>query len=201
MTDPQSVDGLIALAQAGDAAARGQLFALHREALRRMVRFRLDRRLWGRVDPSDVLQEAAVDVLVRLERYLDDPQLPLLVWLRLVTGERLVKIHRDQLGTQKRDAGREVPLRPAASSWAMAAEPAADQTTPSQAAARAEHAGRVAEALNALDPLDREVLSLRHFEGLTRAEAAAELGITDAAAKHRYARALRLFKRALDSTT
>src|SRR6516165_8751363 len=101
---------LIERARGGDAEALNALFARHRDRLRRMVEMRLDIRLQARLDASDVLQEAYVEVVQRLDEYLRDPKLPLFLWLRLVVGERLLKLHRHHLGAQMRDAGREVSL-------------------------------------------------------------------------------------------
>ena len=181
--------------KAGDPAAVEELFARHRDRLRRMVDMRLDRRLQGRIDASDVVQEAHLEAAERLADYLKDPKLPPFLWLRLVVGERLTKLHRAHLGAQMRDAGREVSLfreaLPAASSAALAAHLLGKHTSPTQAAVRAERLIRLQEAINALDPIDREILSLRHFEELTRAEAAQALGIEEAAAAKRYVRAMK----------
>jgi RNA polymerase sigma-70 factor (ECF subfamily) len=186
---------LLERARAGDVDALNSIFTRHRERLRRMVDIRLDRRLQARLDASDVVQEAYLEVAQRLNEYLLDPKLPLFLWLRLVVGQRLMKLHRHHLGTQRRDVGREVSLCrrpfPAASSAALAAQLLGKQTSPTQAALRAERMLRIQEALNALDPLDREVLSLRHFEELTRAETAQVLGIEDSAAAKRYVRAMK----------
>jgi RNA polymerase sigma-70 factor (ECF subfamily) len=193
----ESVD-LIERARSGDRAALNALLARHRDRLCRMVEMRLDARLQSRLDASDVVQEAYLDVTARLEEYLRDPKLPLFLWLRLVVGERLVRLHRHHLGTQMRDASREVSLfrgaLPAASSAALAAQLLGRHTSPTQAVVRAERILRVQEALNALDALDREVLSLRHFEELTAAETAQVLGIEEAAAAKRYFRALKRLK-------
>jgi RNA polymerase sigma-70 factor, ECF subfamily len=189
---------LIERARAGDADALNALFARHRDRLRRMVEMRLDTRLQARLDASDVVQEAYVEVAQRLDEYLRDPRLPLFLWLRLVVGERLLKLHRTHLGTQMRDAGREVSLfrgaLPAASSAALAAQLLGKHTSPTQAVVRAERILRLQEALNTLDPVDREILSLRHFEELTAAEAARVLGIEESAAAKRYFRALKRLK-------
>ena len=100
-----------------------------------------------------------------------------------------------------RDAGREVSLYrgalPAASSAALAAQLLGKHTSPTQAVVRAERLLRLQEALNTLDPLDREILSLRHFEELTSAEAARVLDIKEDAAAKRYVRALRRLKEIL----
>lgn len=189
---------LVEQARDGDTAAAGEVLERHRARLRRMVEARLDRRVRGRVDASDVLQDGFVDAVARFPVYLADPKVPLFLWLRLVVGERLSKVHRDHLGAQVRDASREVSLyrgpMPAASSAALAAHLLGRETSPTQAAVRAERLVRLQEALNALDPLDREILSLRHFEELTHAEAARVLEIGEAAAAKRYVRALRRLK-------
>jgi RNA polymerase sigma-70 factor, ECF subfamily len=188
-------------ARAGDRQALDELFARYRERLRRMVDMRLDWGLRSRLDASDVIQDAYLEVAGRLEEYLRNPTLPLFLWLRLVVGERLTTLHRQHLGTQMRDARREVSLYraalPEASSAALAARLLGKHTSPTQAAVRAERLLRVQEALNSLDPLDREVLSLRHFEQLSRAETARVLGIAEAAAAKRYIRALKRLKQTL----
>src|SRR6516225_9770883 len=189
---------LIERARAGDREALNTLLTRHRDRLRRMVEMRLDTRLQARLDASDVVQEAYVEVVERLEEYLRDPKIPLFLWLRLVVGERLLKLHRQHLGTQMRDAGREVSLfrgaLPAASSAALAAQLLGKHTSPTQAAVRAERILRLQEALNTLDPMDREVLSLRHFEQMTLAETAVSLQIEESAAAKRYIRALKRLK-------
>jgi RNA polymerase sigma-70 factor (ECF subfamily) len=192
---------LLEQARAGDQAALNELFARHRTRLRRMVELRLDRRLQARIDASDVIQEAYAEAVTRLDEYLRAPAYPLFLWLRLLVGERLLKLHRHHLGTQMRDAGLEVSIYrgalPAASSAALAAQLLGKLTSPTQAAARAERMLRLQEALNTLDPMDREVLSLRHFEEMTLAETALSLGTAEAAAAKRYIRALKRLKATL----
>ena len=140
---------------------------------------------------------------MRMNDYLRDPKLPLFLWLRLIVGERLTRLHRQHLGVKMREAGREISLYreplPEASSMALAARLLGKHTSPTQAAVRAERMLRLQEALNTLDPIDREVLSLRHFEELTRAETAKVLGIEEAAAAKRYVRALKRLKDILAS--
>jgi RNA polymerase sigma-70 factor (ECF subfamily) len=189
---------LLELAGQGDQEALGQLFSRHRERLRRMVQVRLDRRLQGRIDASDVLQEAFVEVARCLNDYLREPGLPFFLWLRMVTGRKLQGLHRRHLGTRMRDAGREVVLHggamPPPSSVSLAAQLLGRLTTPSQAAVRAELRLRVQEALNGMDVLDREILALRHFEQLSNAEAARVLEISEQAASNRFVRALKRLK-------
>ncbi len=192
---------LLARACAGDAGARGELFDRCRDRLRRMVRLRMDRRLQGRIDPSDVLQDAYLDYARRFAEWAARPTLPFFLWLRLLTGQKLVDLHRRHLGAQMRDAGQEVSLYrgalPQASSASLAAQLLGRLTSASQAAVRAETQVRVQEALNGMEPIDREILTLRHFEMLSNEEAAEVLGLRKSAASNRYIRALKRLKDAL----
>src|SRR3954447_22938657 len=198
---PGDTTDLIEQLRGGDRRALATLFDKHRDRLRRMVELRLDARLRARLDPSDVLQEAFLDFAHDLDAYLADPKLPPLLWLRLHVGRRLTTLHRQHLGTKMRDAGLEISLYqsalPEASSAALASMLLGRHTSPTQAAQRAERLLRVQEALNSLDPIDREVLALRHFEQLGRVEAAQVLGISQEAGAKRYFRALKRLKDAL----
>jgi RNA polymerase sigma-70 factor (ECF subfamily) len=194
---------LLQRAGQGDQQALGELFARHQSRLRRMVQLRLDRRLQGRLDPSDVLQEAYLEFARSLAEYLGNPQVPIFLWLRLITGRKLQALHRHHLGTQARDAGREVSLHrgplPEASSVSLAAQLLGRYTTPSQQAVRAELQIHIQEALNSMDPIDREVLALRHFEQLSNSETAQVLNLSEAAASNRFVRALKRLKAILMS--
>jgi RNA polymerase sigma-70 factor (ECF subfamily) len=197
-TDPSDLDDLLRRARSGDQAALAELFTRYCDRLRQMVCLRLDRRLQGRLDPSDVLQEAFLDFARRLPEYAANPALPFFLWLRGLTGQRLIDLHRQHLGAKMRDAAQEVSLYrgalPQASSVSLAAQLLGRLTSASQAAIRAETQIRVQEALNSLDPLDREVLALRHFEMLSNDETAQVLGIKKSAASNRYIRALKKLK-------
>ncbi|MFO0907396.1 MAG: sigma-70 family RNA polymerase sigma factor [Isosphaeraceae bacterium] len=194
-------DDLIGRATAGEEKALADLFARHRDRLRQMVRLRLDRRLQGRVDPSDVLQDAFVDLAEKLPEYASRPTIPFFLWLRLVVGERLLRVHRHHLGAAMRDAGREISLHqgayPEASSVSLAARLLGRITTASRAALRAEMQFMLQEAINGMDPIDREVIALRHFEELTNEEVATVLNLTKAAASKRYVRAMLRLKEAI----
>jgi RNA polymerase sigma-70 factor, ECF subfamily len=199
MNDPASdTIQLLERLRAGDRGALADLFQRHRDRLRRMVELRMDARLYGRIDASDVLQDGFIDLAQRVESYLRDPRLPVFLWLRLVVSDRLALVHRHHLGTRMRDAGQEVSLYrdplPQASSAALASMLLGRRTTPSNAAIRAEQILQVQEAINSLEPLDREVVALRHFEQLSRSETAVVLGITEEAGAKRYIRALKKLK-------
>jgi RNA polymerase sigma-70 factor (ECF subfamily) len=194
---------LLEQAAAGDTDGWGQLLAGHRERLRRMIALRLDRHLQGRIDPSDVIQEAYLEAWTRLPEYLSNPSMPFFLWLRFLTGQRLVTLHRHHIGRRMRDPGREISLHggamPEATSAALAAQLLGHDTRPSEAAMRAELKIRLQEALNSLEPIDREVLSLRHFEQLSRAETAQVLQIRESAVSKRYVRALERLKDILEA--
>ena len=180
-----------------------ELFARYRDRLRRMVKLRMDRRLQGRLDPSDVLQEAYLDVAKRAAEYRANPAMPVFLWLRLITGQKLMALHRKHLGAQMRNAGQEVSLHggalPPASSISIAAMLLGRITSPTRAARRAEMQVRLQDVLNSMDPIDREVLTLRHFEELGNSETAQVLGISKAAASSRYIRAVMRLKKELAS--
>jgi RNA polymerase sigma-70 factor (ECF subfamily) len=196
-------DRLLQSAAQGDTEQWGALLARHRERLRRMVMLRLDRRLQGRIDASDVIQEAYLDASTRRAEYLKQPSMPFFLWLRFLTSQKLLELHRHHLGAQARNAAREVCLYqgslPETSSAALAAQLLGHLTQPSQAAIRAETKLRLQDALNSMDVLDREVLALRHFEHLSNAETAQTLGIRESAASKRYIRALKKLKAILIS--
>lgn len=201
MSDSSETRRVLQRAAAGDQAGWGELLARHRDRLKRMVALRLDRRLQGRIDPSDVIQESCLEAAERLAEYVRNPSMPFFLWLRFLTGQKLVELHRHHLGTQMRDAVREISLHrgtlPATSSAALAAQLLGHATRPSEAAMRAEMKIRLQEALNGMDPLDREVLALRHFEQLSNAETAKVLGLQESAASKRYVRALKRLKEIL----
>ena len=100
---------LIQRAARGEDEAVSELFAKHEARLKRMVRLRLNRRLQGRIDSSDVLQEAYLEIVNKLDEYLRNPEAPFFLWLGQITGYKLADIHRRHLGTQMRNAERDFP--------------------------------------------------------------------------------------------
>jgi RNA polymerase sigma-70 factor, ECF subfamily len=192
--DAAAIDDLVNRLGRGDQQALADLFAHYGPQLRRMVAFRLDVRLNGRVSTSDVLQESYIDALKRLPHFLAKPEMSIGAWLRWIVGQRLVDVHRQHLGAQNRNANQEIPLDQA--SWLPVCSPhlanhlVEQLTSPSQAAMRNEKFSYLEEALRRMDDLDREVLALRHFEELSNNEVADLLSINKAAASKRYVRAL-----------
>lgn len=188
-------------ARGGDAQALGTLLLQHEERLLRIVAFRMDPRLRARIDATDVMQEMYIEAARRFPAYCEKPGMPLFLWLRFLALQKLMELHRRHLGTQARDAQREISIdqgpSPEATSAVLAARLLGKQTSPSEAAMRLELQMQLEEKLNELEPIDREVLALRHFEQLSNNEAAKVLQIDPSAASNRYIRALKRLKESL----
>jgi RNA polymerase sigma-70 factor (ECF subfamily) len=145
------------------------------------------------MDPADVVQDAWVEVVRRFDEWCRQDSLPLHVWLRLITSQSLAGAQRRHLAAHMRDALRDAPqrgCRPNVSSASVADAFVDSGTSPSQAAAREELRQRVRAAIEKLEEIDREIVAMRHFEGLTNEETAAELEIEPSAASMRFMRAL-----------
>ena len=202
MTDNEQMNMLERAVQ-GDPTALGNLLMSERDRLTRVVKFRMDARLRGRIDACDVVQEAYVEATSRFDSYAEEQKMPFFLWLRFLTMQKLCEIHRRHLGVKARDVSRELSLYngplPEASSAVLAAQLIGKLTTPSHAAVRAEMKLKLEEALNSMESVDREVVALRHFEQLSNAEAARVLGINESAASNRYVRAVKRLKKVMDA--
>ncbi len=190
-------DELVARLMDGNEQVLADLFSRHRNRLWRMANFRIDRRLAGRVDADDILQEAYLAASQRIRHYLENPSQSFFVWLRLITRQTLVDVHRRHLGAKMRNAGRETANRPGypqATSISLVAQLLGSMTSPSQAAVKAEMTRQLEVAIEGMDPIDREVLALRHFEELTNSDVAEWLDIQQKAASIRYVRAVARLK-------
>jgi RNA polymerase sigma-70 factor, ECF subfamily len=190
----EAVASLVERLKSGDHEALAALFSHYETRLRRLIELRLDGRLRNRLSQSDILQETYIDAQKRLEHFLARPEMPFHLWLRLIAGQRIVDLHRQHLAAHKRDAGKELPLygsAPQASSVFLAAHLFKQLESPSQIAVRREALGQLERALDEMDPIDREILALRHFEELSNDEVAEVLGLQKAAASNRYVRALK----------
>lgn len=183
------------------AQALAECFLGFRPRLRQAVQLRLDRRLAGRVDPSDVLQEAFLDAMARADEYAHDSSVPIYLWFRSITLERLQVIHRRHMGAKMRDARREVALAgfgtPHATTNLLAGQLLASLISPSSVAVRQERETQLKTALDQLSASQREILALRHFEDLSNDEIAIVLGVKKSAASARYVRALRSLREIL----
>ncbi len=200
--DSPGKDGRVARAREGDATALVELLTDHAPRLERMIALRMDRRRTG-VDAADVVQDALLRATQRIDEWRERESYPFHVWLRLLAAQALADAER-YAHREKRDVARERPLedeRRTVSAAAAAEWLISTHTSPTQAARRSELQERVTAALAELDDLDREIIALRQFEGLTNEEAACELGITPEAATKRFVRALQRMRptlRALD---
>lgn len=197
MDQPDPNADLLRRVKEGDQQALAELFSLHRDRLWRIVNFRLDSRLLGRVDADDVLQEAYLAAAQRIEHYLDHSTQTFFIWLRLIANQTMIDVHRRHLGAQMRDASRDMSIHAhyaQATSMSIASQLLGNFTSPSQIAMRDEVAAQLDKAIESMEPIDREVLALRHFEELTNSEVAEVLGIQQKAASIRYVRALKRLK-------
>ncbi len=202
-TPPPDTDELLRLAEHGDAGAREGLLARHRDRLRKMIAWRIDRRLAARVDPSDVVQEVLLEASGKMDRYLRERPLPFFPWLRALAGERLVTLHRRHIRSRGRSVLREEPGLldlPDESAAELAARLVTSSTSPTQRALRHEQRERVQQALGRLAERDREVLVLRNLEQLSVADTAEVLQISAGAVKVRHLRALERLRALLAKT-
>lgn len=170
-----------------------------------MIQLRLDRRLAGRVDASDVIQEAFIEASLRYKEFSEDKEpVSVFVWLRFLTSQKLSQFHRRHLGVQGRDASREVSMRknadPNATSMMLASKLVGHGTSPSEACVREETMLRVRQTLEQMTDVDREIIALRHFEQLSNAETAEVLSLTEAASYRRYIRAMQRLRKSMADT-
>lgn len=195
------IQELMNRARSGDEPALGALLQSQRSRLLRLIALRLDDRLRGRVDADDVLQDVFVEAMGRFKEYLANSNMPLYLWLRFIAMQRLGSLARENLKALKRDVRRECSLGggvgSSASSKAIALQLAGKWTTPSESFLRTERRAQLQQALDVMEPLDREVIALRHFEQLSNAESARVLGLKEATAAKRYLRAMERLKKVL----
>ncbi|MDF1844727.1 MAG: sigma-70 family RNA polymerase sigma factor [Rubripirellula sp.] len=185
--------GLIARIEQGDDHAFAELFSRHRNQLKRMLDRQMDSRLRRREDASDILQQVYIYAHQQIDKYVYEPKMPFFLWLRKLTKQRMIDSHRRHLNAEKRSIKQERTINrrsAAGASASLAIQVAACLASPSQVAMRAELVSQVARALESMDPIDREIIALRHFDELRNCDVAKALGIKEAAASNRYMRAL-----------
>ena len=196
-------DEIVSALTADREEALAKYFFSVQDRLKRIVNFRLDYRLSGRVSESDVIQEAYVRAAQRIDSFLAKDDMPFFVWLRLEVSQKLHEIHRHHFGAEKRDIRKELNLRHQAdtgrTSMALAAHIVAQLTSPSRLMERAEQIAVLEKTLGGMNELDREVIALRHFEELSNIETARILEIEPAAASKRYLRALKRLRGIMES--
>ncbi len=193
MSNDCETEELLRRLEDGDRHVEDELFERYRERLRRMVAVRLDPRIAGRLDPSDIVQETLAEASAELADFLAERPLPFFPWLRRLAGDRLIAAYRQHVGADRRTVNREVRRgpNPFDASTARLAEKLVDPgSSPSQRAARNELIGLVHQTLATLGTNDREVLIMRYLEHLKFTEIAAVLGISENAVKVRHVRAI-----------
>jgi RNA polymerase sigma-70 factor (ECF subfamily) len=194
-TRSDDTSGLVRKAVAGDGAAIEELFARHRSQLTRMIAVRLDPRLKGRLDPSDIVQDVLVEASQKMATELAGKPVEFYPWLRGLAWDRLCRLHRHHVTAQKRSVAREEALAPPAevddeSVLKLAECIAASGGGPGSQVMHEELRRRVREALTRLPAKDREIIVLRFLEQLSTKDAADVLGISLTAAKSRQLRAI-----------
>jgi RNA polymerase sigma-70 factor (ECF subfamily) len=196
---------LLASAKDGNEEAIGKLLNRHRQALRRLIQLRLDKKIQRRVDVSDIVQDVLIEANRRLVAYLKDPKMPFHLWLRHMARDRIIDAHRRHRVSAKRSVDREKSLASPStvdrSTMELAAQLCDPAITPAAAATMQELARRFEAAIDELEDRDREVLMMRHFEHLTNQDVAQSLGLTEPAASMRYLRALRRLRTLLGDPT
>ena len=186
----------------GDREALGELFAIYRPRLWRMVTFRLHPSLQGRIDADDVLQDAWLRAVERIDHFFEIEGESSFLWFRSVVTQTLRELHRFHLGAQKRSTAREksidVGWATGSTSSSLAFHLSDSARSPSSNASRTELSKQLDSVLSGMNEVDREVLALRHFESLSNREVASLLGMTEQAASIRYVRALGRLKQILE---
>ncbi len=188
----------------GDENAANRLLDRHRDALRQLVAMRLDRKIQGRVDASDIVQDVMIEANRRLEKYLENPVMPFHLWLRHMAKDRLIDAHRRHRGSAKRSVDREQAMVAFGgmdhSTMELAAQLADGEMTPAAAATMQELQKRFEAAISELPELDQEIILMRHFEQLSNQEAAQVLQLSEPASSMRYLRAMRRLRELLAET-
>jgi RNA polymerase sigma-70 factor, ECF subfamily len=192
-------EDLLRLARAGDAKALGRLLENYRVYLRFLARQQIGRRLQGKADPSDLVQEAFLGATRDFEQFRGTTEKELLGWLRQILASLLANLVRHYQSTQKRSVRLEQQLAVELeqSSEGLGGGLIDRQDSPSEQAGGREQAVLLLAALETLPADDRELLTLRHLDGLTFPEVARRLGRTVDSLKKRWPRALARLRQAL----
>lgn len=194
--------GLLEAARGGDRRAVSELLEHHRDAIRRLVQLRLDRKVQRRVDVSDVVQEVMIEATDRLQKYLSDPNMAFHLWLRQIAWDHIIDTYRRHRVSAKRNMDREQPMTAAAgtdqSTLELVVQLCDPALTPAAAATQREIAGKVEAAVELLGEQDREIIVMRHYEHLSNLEIAEALGLNPPAASMRYLRAIRRLRQLLE---
>ena len=203
--EAEKTQELLDLAREGDDAAKERLLDRHRESLRRMADMRLDAKIRQRVDASDIVQDALIEVNRRLPQYLANPVMPFHLWVRQIMSDRLIDAHRRHRVSKKRSVDLEQAPVVASnldhSTIQFGPQITDGELTPAAAAIQAELQRKFEQAIEEMDEQDQEIIVMRHFENLTNQEVARVLDLTEPAASMRYLRAMRRLRKGLAPET
>jgi len=190
---------LLEQARAGDRAAAGQLLEHYSAYLTLLARVQIGRRLQGKADAGDIVQETFLEAHRQIGRFRGTSEAELLAWLRRILAGQIALLLRRYLGTKGRDVKleRELGVQLDQSSQAMDGGFIATLSTPSQHASRREQAVLLAEALRELSEDHREVIVLRHLEALSFPEVAARMGRSEDSVQKLWVRALANLRRSM----
>ncbi len=187
-------DELVERLKDQDHSALAELFEINRDRLSRMVSIRMDRRLKGRIDATDVLQEAYLILSKKIGNFADYPDMSPYVWMRLTVSDRLIALHRKHIHAGKRDARKEIsmsqPASPDESSAEIVDTLADTVSSVGGKVARAEVTKMIKATLECMEDKDREIILMRIFEGMSNTEAAQALNLTANGASSRFSRAM-----------
>jgi RNA polymerase sigma-70 factor (ECF subfamily) len=186
-------------ARAGSAEALGQLLDNYSRYLTLLARLQIGRRIQGKVDPGDVVQETFLEAHRQISRFRGTSEAEFLAWLRIILSGQIATVLRRYLGTRGRDLKleREIAQQVDHSSQAMDGNLVAATSTPSQHASRREQSVILADALDRLPPDYREVIILRHIEGLPFAEVSAKMQRSEDSVQKLWVRALASLRKTL----
>jgi RNA polymerase sigma-70 factor (ECF subfamily) len=200
---PAEPESLLASARAGDAAALGELLELHRSYLGLLARVQIGRRLQGKVDAADLVQETFLEAHRNFGLFRGTDAAAFVGWLRQILAANLAMLVRRYLGTQRRDVRMEraLALELDESSRVLCRGLTAPSSSPSSRAARREQGVRLAAALEQLPEAYREVIILRHLEGLSFPDVAQRMSRSLDSVKNLWARALGQLRRSLGEGT
>jgi RNA polymerase sigma-70 factor (ECF subfamily) len=194
-----SPEDLIREARAGGEPAFGRLLARYQTYLTLLARIEVGRRLQGKLDPADLVQETFLEAHRHFPVFRGATEPEFTAWLRRILAGILANTVRHYFGTQARDPRLERELLAALdlSASALVAQLPAAGPSPSEDASRREQAVRLADALDRLPPDHREVLVLRHLEGLSFPAVAARMGKTVGVVERLWLKALDRLRTAL----
>lgn len=200
LDSPTRRKSLLEAARRGDLASLGQLLLDYETYLTLLVRSRLGADLRSKADPADVVQAAFLDAHRQFPNFRGDAEAEFTAWLRTLVAGQLALVMRRFLGTTARDARLERRIAQEIDDASSAVDRAllAPGSSPSQGAARRERALLLAEALEKLPPDDREVIVLRHVEGLAFNEVARRMDRTPNAVQKLWVRSLGRLKVAME---